>query len=309
LSEDKALQDLRRRVEYSIQNAQINVQPLHRIESSVLDDLGLEDLYRESKLDNGITIFIPNWNHRSHLPRSIHSALHAVGYLERAGYSAEVLVVDDASRDGSQKLLRSIQTLYDKPSLRTLFLGQNLGLPRLRNLALQMSRFRYVCLMDADNELLPDNLPLLLQSITETGAALVYGNLIDKKGKEVMQLKSSDVATMRLSEGNQIDAFALVDAKKLLRVGGYTYDPRIYAYEDWEMILHLIAEEETLVFVPAVMGYYHRQSGSMLQESSAIRKETYALVQRMFAQSGTRRWDPIRVGRIYHPQVGYIDEW
>jgi hypothetical protein len=27
----------------------------------------------------------------------------------------------------------------------------------------------------------------------------------------------------------------------------------------------------------------------------------------MFAQTGTREWDAVNVGRIYHPAVGYID--
>ncbi len=201
--------------------------------------------------------------------------------------------------------------LYDEPRLKTLFLRQNLGLPRLRNLALRLSRFRYVCLMDADNELVPDNLPLFLRSIAQTGAALVHGNLIDVRGEKVMQLKSNDVASMWLSWGNYIDAFALVDARKLLRVGGYTTDPRIYAYEDWEMALHLIAEEEMIVFVPAVMGYYHSHPTSMLQETlertGVHSKQTVALVRRMFSQSGTREWDPLKVGRTYHPAVGFIE--
>lgn len=303
--DDEALRDLHRLV---LQSGQRTVQPLHRVESSVLDDLGLDGFDQESKADNGITIFIPNWNHRPRLPRSVHSALHAVRHLERAGYGAEILVIDDASRDGSQRLLRTIQMLYDGPRLKTIFLKQNLGLPRLRNLALRTSRFRYVCLMDADNELVPDNLPLLLQSIMETGAALAHGNLIDKEGEEVQILKSGEPATMRLLQKNLIDAFVLVDAKKLLKVGGFTSNPRAYAHEDWEMILHLIAEEQKIVFVPVIMGYYYRQPGSMLQETSAIKEETRLLMKRMFTQGGYREWDPVRVGRIYHPAVGYIDE-
>jgi hypothetical protein len=31
------------------------------------------------------------------------------------------------------------------------------------------------------------------------------------------------------------------------------------------------------------------------------------LLQRMFAQTGTREWDAVKVGRLYHPAVGYID--
>lgn len=286
---------------------------MRRVEPDLLAEQSLSGLYWESKAEDGVTIFIPNWNHRPYLSRSVRSALYAAGYLEKAGFSAEVLVIDDASRDGSQKLLRTIQLLYDGTRLRTLFLEQNLGLPRLRNLALQMSRFRYVCLMDADNELIPDNVPVFLQSIIETEAALVHGNLLYRQGEKVTRMISSDVATMRLSGGNYIDAFALVDARKLLRAGGYTTDPRVHAYEDWEMVLHLIAEEEKVVFVPAMMGYYYRHPGSMLQEKTTEQTGAHSntikeLMQRMFTQSGTRGWDPIRVGRIYHPEVGYIDE-
>ena len=36
--------------------------------------------------------------------------------------------------------------------------------------------------------------------------------------------------------------------------------------------------------------------------------ETASLVWRMFAQSGTREWDPMQIGHIYHPAIGYIDQ-
>jgi hypothetical protein len=35
--------------------------------------------------------------------------------------------------------------------------------------------------------------------------------------------------------------------------------------------------------------------------------EVVTLLRRMFAQTGTREWDPVKVGRVYHPAVGYID--
>jgi glycosyltransferase involved in cell wall biosynthesis len=197
--------------------------------------------------------------------------------------------------------------LYEGSRLKTLFLKQNLGLSRLRNLALQVSQFRYVCMLDADDELVPDNLPLFLQSIIETGAALVHGNLIVKQGKEVIGVLPGTVATMRLTRANFIAAFALVDARRLLRAGGFTSDPRLY--EDWEMVLHLIAEEEKIVLVPAVMGYIYRNPESLMPwESGSLPEEMTALVRRMFAQTGTREGDSVQVGYVYHPAVGFIDQ-
>jgi glycosyltransferase involved in cell wall biosynthesis len=291
------------------------LQSANRIESSsVLADASLSVLYNENKAENGVTIFIPNWNHRPYLPRSVRSALRAIERLQEAGLSGELLVIDDASRDGSQKFLRTVQALYEQAPLQTVFLERNLGLPRLRNLAMRMSRYRHVCMLDADNELVADNLPLFLQSAAQTGAALVHGLLIDKREGRMTGIRSDNVASMRLTAGNYIDAFALVDSKKLLRSGGYLADARL-PHEDWEMVLHLIAEEEEVVFVPVVMGYYHLAPGSMYAQTAenkgprphSAAPEVVALLQRMFAQTGTREWDAIKVGRIYHPAVGYLD--
>src|SRR5919202_3938584 len=243
------------------------LQSANRIESTVLGDPGLSRFYNERKAENGVTIFIPNWNHRPYLPRSIRSALEAIERLEEAGFSGELLIIDDASRDGSQKFLRTVRVLYEDVPLETLFLERNFGLPRLRTLAMRMSRYRRVCMLDADNELVADNLPLFLQSALKTEAALVHGLLIDKREGRMTGIRSDSVASMQLTAGNYIDSFALVDAKRLLQVGGYLADPRL-PHEDWEMVLHLIAEEEQVVFVPLVMGYYHLAPGSMYSETA-----------------------------------------
>ena len=98
-------------------------------------------------------------------------------------------------------------------------LGAQPRLPRLRNLAMRMSRYRHVCMLDADNELVADNLPLFLQTGVQTGAAVVHGLLIDKREGRMTGLRSDNVASMRLTTGNYIDAFALLDAMKVLRAG------------------------------------------------------------------------------------------
>lgn len=291
------------------------LQSTNRIESAVLADPGSGSLYGQSKEENGVTIFIPNWNHRPYLPRSIRSALRAIQRLKEAGHCGELLVIDDASRDGSQKFLRTVRVLYEDAPLRTVFLERNLGLPRLRNLAMRISRYRHVCMLDADNELVADNLPLFLQSGVRTGAALVHGLLIDKREGKMTGMRSDNVASMRLTAGNYIDAFALLDTNKVQGAGGFVTDQRLYGYEDWEMILHLIAEEEEVLFVPVVLGYYHLTPGSMYAETAedkgppprSAAPEVVTLLRRMFAQTGTREWDAVKVGRIYHPAVGYID--
>lgn len=280
---------------------------ISRIESSLLDLKPSVERSATKKDKNGLTIFIPNWNHRSFLPRSLRSALKAIDHLKAEGVSAEILVIDDASRDGSQKLVRTVQALYNEPRLRMISMHQNYGQARLSNIALHASKYKYVCRMDADNELLPENLLLFLRSAQQTGAAMVYGNLIDIRGGEVVGIRSNMAATLRLLRANYIDAFSILDAEKVMKLGGYT---RVHPYgaDDWELVLHLIAEEQLIALVPAVMGYYNLNPLSASQQLSQS-KEGRDTMYRIYAQTGMREWDDLQVGRVYHPEVGFVDEW
>src|SRR5262245_39842065 len=117
----------------------------------------------------GVTIAIPNWNHELLLPRSIGSALRAIDLLRSEGVPAEVLVIDDGSRDGSQTLLRQLEALYYQDGLRCLAFQANAGLAASRNQTLNHARYRYLAFLDADNELIPENLPLFVKTLEQTG--------------------------------------------------------------------------------------------------------------------------------------------
>jgi succinoglycan biosynthesis protein ExoO len=269
-------------------------------------DPGLAGLAPEQKEANGVTIVIPTWHHREFLPRAIRSALAGLDELARVGVAGEVLVLDDASRDGSPRLLRSLEAALDEPRLITVLLEGNLGLPRLRNLGLRLARFRYALIHDADNELLPANLPLFFESIVATGAAFVHGNLLVRSGATVVGLRSGDVASARLYERNYLDAFALVDAARILELGGYATSREVEGWEDWELVLHLLAEEQRLVFVPLVLGWYERLPESMSRRLSARKDARLAALRRMYQQSGPRDWLPFELGAVYHPATGYL---
>jgi succinoglycan biosynthesis protein ExoO len=248
-----------------------------------------------------------NRNQRARLPRSLRSALDAARCLREQGFGVEILVLDEASRDGSQKLLRTVQALYCEPRLKVLELEQQLpDGASLRNLALETSASRYVYMLEAGDELLPENLPLLLRSAVETRAAMVYGNLLERQDGEVSDVRSNMPATLRLTRTDYVDACSIVDARRLLKMGGYAkIHPQ--APEGWEMVLHLVSEEELIVFVPVVAGYRDKDSSGADRDVEPSR-EAVAALQSVHAQTGTREWDSVKVGRIYHPHVGFVEE-
>ncbi len=257
----------------------------------------------------GLTIMIPNWNHRGFLPRSISTARESIESIRELGYPGEVLVIDDASRDGSGRFLLSLDGFYGWDDVSVLLLQENIGVAAVRNLGLELTRFSHVLFLDADNEVFPFGVTTLFRAALDTGSVYCYGNLLDIQQGRAVGIRSNEAPTLRLTVENYIDALALVDAKQALALGGYADDPRFGFCEDWEFALHLVAEESGITFVPTVVGNYHVLPLSMITESDVPKRERFtAQMRRVYSQSGTREWDPERVGRVYHPDIGFLDE-
>jgi glycosyltransferase involved in cell wall biosynthesis len=258
----------------------------------------------------GMTIVIPNWNHEYVLARAVGSALRAVADLRSRQIPAEVLVVDDHSRDGSLTLLRQLEALYYQDGLRVMALRRNVGLAAARNRGALYAGFRYLTFMDADNEIVSGNLYHFYRAITQTGAAVVYGNLIHVKRKQdQMELIGNESFQDQMFTANGIDAFAVVDRVQLFDSDGYLEDSKIAPPEDWELYLHLATNGRAIVFVPMVMGLYYDLPGSITREgeASTLRAEQNAYIRRVYNQLGLRKQHLINTRHLrYHPDLGYI---
>ena len=258
----------------------------------------------------GITIVIPNWNHEFVLPRSIKSALLAVKDLRDRNIPSDVLVIDDGSRDGSLTLLRQLEALYFDQGLLVAAFNENSGIIAARNRALTLAHYDYLVFMDADNELIPENLHLFYRSIVDTEAAVVYGNLLYKEPRSGQSgLISNESFQMRMFEQNYIDTFALYDRLQILDSGGYREVQAMEGHEDWELFLHLAASGRSIVFVPLMFGVYYELPHSRVkpwrQDDQKLKRAEY--LQRVYDQFGIRRSQEPRTKHLrYHPDIGYI---
>lgn len=254
----------------------------------------------------GVTIAIPNWNHEILLPRAVASAMRSLEALRARGIPGEVVAIDDASRDGSLTLLRRLEARYYKDGFRLLAFESNGGLASNRNEMLERSRYRYVTFLDADNELIPENLPYFVKTLEETKAAVAYGNLLIRSAAAECShyVVSNESIQAKIFLGNYIDAFALLDRVQLLDAGGY--DVSYQALEDWEMWIHLTTNGRKIVFVPMAFGYYYALPSSMALDPA---KEHASLnkIRRVFNQVGTREHLRVNTHQLrYHPEIGYL---
>jgi glycosyltransferase involved in cell wall biosynthesis len=258
---------------------------------------------------HGLTIAIPNWNHELLLPRAILSGLKTVQELRWLGIPGEVLIVDDHSRDGSLTLLRQLEAEYHEAGLRVIALAQNAGLASTRNQALYHSKYRYIAFVDADNEIVPENAPLFLETLRTTGASAAYGTLIMRPPASTTGYYAINNESIqdRIFQSNYVDALAMFDRYHLIDIGGY--ESSCPSWEDYALMLHLLATGRLSVFVPVVFGYYYIIPGSMITQTTEENKTAGLTnrIQRIFNQLGIRDQLPLesRMKR-FHPAFGYF---
>ncbi len=102
-----------------------------------------------------ISIVIPAYNRAALLPRAIESV------ISQTFREWEIVLVDDGSTDGTPDLAKNYQQRLGD---RLLFLRQaNTGASAARNRGIGVSRGRFVCFLDSDDEFLPHKLSRQLE--------------------------------------------------------------------------------------------------------------------------------------------------
>lgn len=100
-----------------------------------------------------LSIIIVSWNVRDLLRRCLHSVFTS----DAAPLQLEVIVVDNASADGSTAMVAS-----EFPQVRLIANAHNRGFPGANNQGLAVSSGRYVMLLNPDTEVLADALAAMV---------------------------------------------------------------------------------------------------------------------------------------------------
>jgi len=245
----------------------------------------------------GVSVLITCWNHAGFLRRSVASA---IATLESLPVPGEVLILDDASRDGSREVAQELARADQR--IRLIQSDENLGLPRARNVLLSQAGFEHAMILDSDNQLVPSGIATLYVSARQTGAVLAYGNVlkVDQCGS-VMGVMSNERVTANLLKENWIDAMVLVRTHRLLELGGY--DCQWSALEDWELNQRLFSLGEPMVFVPVLVGKYTTLPLSMLHEAplSSRCRRAWRIFGSVDAMDSSRYR-----ACIHHPAIGTL---
>lgn len=195
----------------------------------------------------------------------------------------EVVVVDDASTDGSVEAIRSASAELPWLPVRLVRRGLNGGLAAARNLAATHAHAELLFVLDADNAVLPRGLGTLADALDDDpDAAFAYGLIeaYDAGGpRNVISWMDWDPG--RLRYGNYIDAMAMVRRVALERVGGYsTHQAFSGGWEAFALWIAMADAGMRGVRVPDFVARYRMSGHSMLSLNDIDHSEAWATLLR-----------------------------
>ena len=224
--------------------------------------------------DELISVVIPTYNRAGTLKRAIDSVLN------QDYRNIEVIVVDDASSDGTGEILAAMSD----PRLRVVVHDTNRGVAAATNTGIRAARGAYVAFQDSDDEWLHGK---LTRQAAQFAAApkdcvcvycikIVYGRdpQFDRGNRRVACVPGPGVAEVagriaqRLWQGNIVSPqTAICDRAAVLELGGF--DERLRADQDWDFFSRL-AETGSFGFVdaPLVNTYIQPDSISLFSRRS-----------------------------------------
>jgi len=115
-----------------------------------------------------VSVIVPIYNAESHLKRCIDVLLK-----QDFNKSFEIIMVDDASTDNSQNIIKK----QNSPLIKLYSLPSNNGPSAARNIGLKIAKGDYVFFLDADDTISTSTLKTLYSHAKENGFDLVFGDI------------------------------------------------------------------------------------------------------------------------------------
>ena len=176
-----------------------------------------------------VTVFIPAYNREKYIGDAIESI------LAQTFTDYEILLIDDGSKDGTVKKMRS----YADPRIRIIRNEKNLGIPKTRNKGIEQARGEYIAMLDSDDRAYPTRLEKQVdfldahQDYAQVGS---WCRMMNEQGRPLKKIKRQPILPedvdaqllFRCSLSNR----SIMARTKILREYGYRNDyPRCQDYD------------------------------------------------------------------------------
>lgn len=193
--------------------------------------------------------------------------------LAQTGVSVEVIVVDDASTDGTAERVMA----FADARVRLIRLAENLGPAGARNVAIEAARGAWIAVLDADDAMEDARLATLVRIGERYGLEIVADNLrLQREGapgglliEEVLDGTLEPISLARFCRANRLfqraPAYGYlkpVFRASIFRERGVAYDTRLRIGEDFMLVAEALAQGARFGRVRAAYYTYRVGAGS-----------------------------------------------
>ena len=225
----------------------------------------------------------------------------------------EVLIVDDASTDGTVEQAAALARLDARVKL--LRHEVNRGAGAARNTGIAAARGEWVAPVDADDALEPDRLARLCAAGDALGADLIADNLLfddDEGGPEhawppglLRQLSPLDIAALVRSDMPRNGTCSFGYLKPMMRRAflerhGLRYDERLFMTEDFHLFASAVLAGARFCCVDWPGYRYRRRAGSLSRAPERFERNLLAAVEgsRRLAERAAQAGAPAAVALL-----------
>ncbi len=200
-----------------------------------------------------ISVVVSTFNRKKLLKRAINSV------LAQSLKDFELIVVDDCSKDGTDKLVSS----FGDKRIRYFKTKKNSGADSLpKNIGIIKAKGEYIAFLDDDDAYRPDALKILTKYLERTGADVVYGDYILHDNGKNSAGWSLDFNPSMLGRRNYISmCVAAMKRDILLEIGGF--DENIPKFKDWNLWVRLQKFGKSFVHIPIIVTDVYLQKESI----------------------------------------------
>lgn len=232
-----------------------------------------------------VSIVIPSHNYARFLPGCLGSIARQRMNLGRV----EVLLVDDASSDGSPELARELLAAMPLATGRVLVLPRTGRPGPVRNAGLRLARGQALLTLDPDDELLPDFLPRCLE-VLATGADVAYTDYWFEEADGTREVRLPAYHKFLLANQNILSPTALFK-RRLWDMGARFRSAT--GYEDWDFWVQLALMRARFARVAGPL-YLYRMHGEnysfQARRDDARSKARIVADNAAFFPSWTQAW-------------------
>lgn len=231
--------------------------------------------------DSLVSIVMPAYNAGEYIEESIHSV------QQQTHSNWELLVIDDASTDGTAATVEKYTLEDSRIKLHQLPANQGAGFAR--NIGIKASKGDFVSFLDADDMWKPQKLKSQLDFMQRVGAKVCYSSyeLINEQGTSLnKQIKAlEELPFKKLLKANYIGNLTGIYNSNML---GKIYCPLIRKRQDWGLWLLAVKKAGGARGIPEPLAEYRLRKNSVSGNKTSMLKYNYQVYREVLGFSTSK---------------------